>query len=62
MPPCWLSPGDDEAVAAAFATLLDHPGAIAATRERCLRAAAARWCWEVEGATLTTANLGLDPT
>jgi glycosyltransferase involved in cell wall biosynthesis len=54
-------PEDDDAVAAAFAGLLGDPDRLAETRARCLRAAADRWCWEVEGATLEALHRSLDP-
>lgn len=53
-------PEDDEAIAAALTGLLADPDALAAVRERCSRAAAERWNWESEGATLVALHQGLD--
>jgi glycosyltransferase involved in cell wall biosynthesis len=53
-------PDDDDAVAAAFGALLGDAPGLAATRDRCLEAAAARWCWEIEGATLAAVHRSLD--
>ncbi len=53
-------PEDDDAIAAALTGLLADPLALAATSERCRRAAAERWNWESEGATLVALHRGLD--
>jgi glycosyltransferase involved in cell wall biosynthesis len=55
-------PADPDAIAAAAAALLGlDDAAAAALRARCLRAAHARWCWEIEGARLVALYDDLDP-
>jgi glycosyltransferase involved in cell wall biosynthesis len=53
-------PQDDDAIAAAFVSLLGDPADRAATRNRCLKAAGERWNWETEAARLVAAHRALD--
>lgn len=53
-------PQDDDAIAGALNRLLAEPDALAEARQRCLRAAAERWNWESEGATLVALHRDLD--
>ncbi len=53
-------PEDDDAIAAAFASLLGDPADRAAARDRCLTAARERWNWETEAARLVALHRALD--